>query len=763
MRTAKAWVGVLGLAAAIGVGQADEPAAAAASAPGAAAADGTLQTAVVEKVTVTATRQSRRTDEVPATVTVITANEIEDNMATDVKDLVRFEPGVSVRTNPARFTAAGSSLGRDGNSGFNIRGLEGNRVLIQLDSIRVPDSFSFGPQAVGRGDYLDLDILKSVEILRGPASALYGSDGVAGAVSFITKDPQDIIDEGETFAARARLSYSSADDSLAEGVMAATQTQDGQWQGLLAYTRRDAAETETQGENDLANTTRTTANPQDVASNAVFGKILFVPSAQNRFRLTGEYYDRTIDAEVLSARAVVPSSAPTNVVDLDARDETTRHRVSFDHRYEGKGFVSSAFWALYYQAAETREFSDEDRFSAADRTRDSKFDNSVWGATAQLESSFKLGGIDNSLIYGLDYSETRQEGLRDGITPPAGETFPTRPFPDTDYTLFGAFIQDEISLADGKLKLYPAVRFDSFEIEPHASPLYPGAIAPQDDSAVSPKFGAVWWPVQTFGLFANYAQGFKAPTPSQVNQGFQNTAANYISIPNPNLRPETSESFEGGIRLRDIELAGASVSASLAAFTAQYEDFIEQVTISGSFAPPPAPATVFQFINLGEVEISGFEARLNAQWKSGVSATFAFATASGDQTRSGVESPLASVEPWKLVGGLRYDDPDGLFGGQAIVTHSAEKDQSDIAFGTCTNSAGAPVACFVPGAFTILDLTAYWNVSEAATLRVGVFNVFDETYAWWGDVRGLASTSAAVSDGYTQPGRNASVSLVYRF
>lgn len=98
----------------------------------------------VEKVTVTATRQKRKADEVPATVTVITSKEIDDNMAADVKDIVRFEPGVSVRANPSRFSAASSSLGRDGNSGFNVRGLEGNRVLIQIDGIRMPDDFALG-------------------------------------------------------------------------------------------------------------------------------------------------------------------------------------------------------------------------------------------------------------------------------------------------------------------------------------------------------------------------------------------------------------------------------------------------------------------------------------------------------------------------------------------------------------------------------------------------------------------------------------------
>ncbi len=77
----------------------------------------------VEKVTVAATRQKRKAD---------------------VKDIVRFEPGVSVRANPSRFSAASSSLGRDGNSGFNVRGLEGNRVLIQIDGIRMPDDFALG-------------------------------------------------------------------------------------------------------------------------------------------------------------------------------------------------------------------------------------------------------------------------------------------------------------------------------------------------------------------------------------------------------------------------------------------------------------------------------------------------------------------------------------------------------------------------------------------------------------------------------------------
>jgi hypothetical protein len=73
---------------------------------------------------------------------------------------------VSVRSSPARFGAALGTTERDGNAGFNISGLEGNRVLVQVDGVRSSDSFVFGAQAVGRGDYGDLDPLKSGLSLR---------------------------------------------------------------------------------------------------------------------------------------------------------------------------------------------------------------------------------------------------------------------------------------------------------------------------------------------------------------------------------------------------------------------------------------------------------------------------------------------------------------------------------------------------------------------------------------------------------------------
>ncbi|HAJ04395.1 MAG TPA: TonB-dependent hemoglobin/transferrin/lactoferrin family receptor, partial [Brevundimonas sp.] len=114
-----------------------------------------------------------------------------------------------VRRAPARFGAALGTLGRARNEDFVIRGIGGNRVLIQVDGIRSPQGFTFGAQEAGRGGYTDVSLVKSVEILRGPASALYGSDGVAGAVSFTTKDPVDMLGASRNWTARARVAYGS--------------------------------------------------------------------------------------------------------------------------------------------------------------------------------------------------------------------------------------------------------------------------------------------------------------------------------------------------------------------------------------------------------------------------------------------------------------------------------------------------------------------------------------------------------------------------
>jgi hemoglobin/transferrin/lactoferrin receptor protein len=169
--------------------------------PAAPAAPAGVGSTLLKEVTVTSTRTEQDVSDVANTVTVIPAQKLERENASDIKDALRYEPGVSVRNQPSRFQAAGAATGRSGNEGINIRGLEGNQVLLQVDGVRLPNFFTFGAQAAGRGDYIDIEAFKTIEVLRGPASTLYGSDGLAGAVSFITKDPRDLLTLGKPWQA----------------------------------------------------------------------------------------------------------------------------------------------------------------------------------------------------------------------------------------------------------------------------------------------------------------------------------------------------------------------------------------------------------------------------------------------------------------------------------------------------------------------------------------------------------------------------------
>jgi hemoglobin/transferrin/lactoferrin receptor protein len=528
---------------------------------------------------------------------------------------------------------------------------------------------------------------------------------------------------------------------------------------MIAYTRRDGHELDTRGSIDAPNATRTTANPQDTRSNALLGKLIFEPDARNRIRLTLDHLDDHVATNVLSGVAAVPSAA-TSVIGLTARDRTKRNRVSLDWRYTGQGVIDSAQVTTWYQDSLNRQFTAEDRNTAADRTRINTFANRVFGASAELHSDFSTGAITHRLVYGADGSITRQKGVRDGTVPTAPDVFPTRAFPITDYTLVGGYVADQIGIGDKLVTLFPALRFDYYKLDPKSDPLLSGfASAGQHDSHVSPKIGAVVQPIEGLNLFANYARGFKAPSPTQVNQFFQNLAQGYTSIPNPDLRPETSETFEGGVKI-----GKGPISAAATGFTGRYHNFISQEVVSGGFTPTN-PA-VFQFINLNRVRIRGAEGTIDARSSIGITGRFAISYTKGNVIGTGnVHSPLSTVDPLKLVAGLGYDTPDKRHGGQIIATHSAQKSLSSTTYATsngttsiCTGTGG----CFRPGGFTILDATAYAKIGQMFTVRAGIFNLFDKKYAWWSDVRGLAASST-VTDAYTQPGRNASVSLTARF
>ncbi len=432
------------------------------------------------------------------------------------------------------------------------------------------------------------------------------------------------------------------------------------------------------------------------------------------------------------------------MLDLDARDTVQRERVSFDHRYVdlNGAWLQKAETRLYAQDAEVQQLSVEDRNTAADRTRDNRYRQKVRGLSVQLESNFSAP-LTQRLSYGIDASRSTLSALRDGTVPPAGETFPVKPFPDTDYTLAGAFVQSEIGA--GAFSVIPALRFDRYKLSP-SSQGYTGAVATLSDQAITPRLGIVWRLAEGFAPYVQWSRGFRAPTPDQVNNGFTNVVQGYQSIGNPNLKPERAQSIEAGLRGR---IAG--LRYSLAGYDNRYDDFISQQVVGGTGVPGTDPL-IFQFINLAKARIRGIE--LRGEWRAGTqwTVTAGSALSRGYSEVSGTRVPLDSVEPLRTALGVRYDA--GAWGLSAQALHSQGKAAARIA-----PAAETP---FAPPAYTVLDIGATWKPLPPITLNVNLHNALDETYWRWSDVRGLAD-NITVKDAYAAPGRSLQVSMRYDF
>ena len=119
----------------------------------------------------------------------------------------------------------------------------------------------------------------------------------------------------------------------------------------------------------------------------------------------------------------------------------------------------------------------------------------------------------------------------------------------------------------------------------------------------------------------------------------------------------------------------------------------------------------------------------------------------------GEGNPLNSVNPWNAVVGFNYDAPSALWGTSLNISYTAGKKSSDI------NSVGLSDEILPTDSATVVDLTAYYLPIKDLTLRAGLFNVTDEEYYSWNDVRGFSQEDKD----YTQAGRNWSITAKYEF
>ena len=165
-------------------------------------------------------------------------------------------------------------------------------------------------------------------------------------------------------------------------------------------------------------------------------------------------------------------------------------------------------------------------------------------------------------------------------------------------------------------------------------------------------------------------------------------------------------------------------------------------------AGPTGALQLFQARNLERVKIWGAEARGDRAVGAGFTLLGSLSYARGEDEDTG--RPIDSVDPLKLVGGIRYDHPADSWGAELATTYTARKSRvSDAGF-------------FQPPSSTVVDLMAYWDVTPNVTVNAGLFNLTDERYWNPQDVTGQSRTSTSI-ERYAQPGRTVAVNAIVKW
>jgi hemoglobin/transferrin/lactoferrin receptor protein len=731
------------------------------SLPASAQNNNTANSGRLETILVTATRTESDIADTAATVSVLTEQDIERQLARDIRDLIRYEPGVSV----------GGTGDRFGLGGFTIRGIGGNRVLTLIDGVRVADAYGFGPFLSANRNYVDIDSVKSFEIVRGPGSALYGSDAIGGIVAYRTKDALDYL-AGDPFYAGVKLGHSSADDSSVATITLAGGND--ALSGSLIYSHRAASETDNRGEIGGTGPGRELPDPLERRSDNVVTKLTFAPSEMHALTFGAELFDSNTDTDLLSNYGVVSGSAET--LTQQAHDETERTRVNVGYTYTPTdGAIDRLHTQFYAQKSKQSQHTRESRLSLgngsiANRARDSYFDQDIDGLSLQLDKRIDGGNTRHFIVAGADYWRTDSASIRDGGTtdPASGAAIPeflplpTRDFPPTSIDQFGIFVQDEISLLDDRLSITPSLRFDSFDAEAHADAVYysgnPGQAPPEnfDDSELSPKVGLLYALTDRLSLYAQYAEGFKAPPYDDVNVGFTNPIGGYKTISNADLESEQSVAHEIGLRVNT-----STGQLSIVAFQNRYDNFIESFLPAPQFAAtfgvdPADGFFTFQSQNLDRVEIDGLEisGRLGLSQNSPFAVRLSLAYAEGKEAASG--TPLDSIDPVKAVVGLNYAAPSERWGGDLMLTLVAGKRSADIA-----------ASRYATAGYGLVDVLGFYRIREKVRINFGLFNIGNRDYIEWADTAAIAydpdTNSYPELRRFTRPGFNAGISLRAEF
>ena len=628
-------------------------------------------------VNVTAKGYAAADAETPIATTVLTQDELARKQAQNVGEALRGEPGLAVML--------------DGAHGQNpvIRGMNKDSIVLLVDGMRLNSAQPVGAIA----SFMSMGLAERIEVVKGPASVLYGTGGLGGVVN--VRLPQARFEPGTQL--ETRVGFDSASKGLrGAGVLNLTNEDHALMLGTSLSKQQDYKEPD--GRIDRTG----------YDSGAFIGQYRYRIDGAQQIRLSMQ---QQRDEDVWYPGVTRPHPQP--VVGSVTTHSPRQTRRLYELGYNRKGTGDNP---LNLDVRAYRQEMQRAIYAYANRLNRDITMNSV---------KFKTDGVDaradwivhpqHLLSFGLN--AWRMTAAPESLTarPPQFRQFvSTLPFTDGKVQATGLYLQDDIRL--GAFNILAGLRYD--KVRGSATSMNSGSVTSglsRSDGATSTSLGVIYEAAPLLRPYVNISRAFRA---ADLRERYQSGLRNngYYYAGSPQIKPETATQFEIGLKGSDERL-----NYQIAAYRTRINDYITGLQLTGQAAVVACGAqnagACMQTVNLGHATLTGLEASLHWQFTPGHWLHAGYSRVRG--TNGDFDEPLFQMpaDEFTLAWEGRVAPAWTLDAGVRLVRR---QDRVATRFARGTEDA-------TPG-FGVVDIGTTWHFAPRQSLRASIKNLGNERY-----------------------------------
>jgi len=694
----------------------------------------------LEEVVVSASRFEERRKDVVQKIQLIRSSELQNMNQTSTADVMTNSGNIMVQKSQQ---GGGSPI---------IRGFETNKILMVVDGVRMNN-------AIYRGGHvqniitLDNAVMDKIEIVYGSGSVVYGSDALGGVMHFYTKNPLLSQTDKLKINANAYSRYITVNSGNAQH--ADISIANKRFGSLTSFTYSEFGDLR-QGANrnpyygNFGIRPWTVKTDKGIDSTYVNSDTnLQIGSGYSQIDLLQKFLFKQSDN--ITHLINLQYSTSSNIDRYDRLTQVSNGKPKFAEWYYGP--QKRLFSSYTLQLSNSNKLYDHARIivgyqnieeSRIDRKYNKVLENhrieKLDIVTFNVDFDNKIG--KHELRYGIDgfYNIVNSNAFVKDIKMDTTGRLDTR-YPDGGSTMqsIAAYATHTWEIGK-KLILNDGLRFSAINLNSkfEDKTFFPFDFnsVTQKNNAINGNLGLVYMPTNTFRLTAGFASGFRAPNVDDLSKVFESTKGNVI-VPNPNLKPEYTYTYELGISQKIND----RILVSLNGYTTKYLNAItsELSTFNGqdSILYNGVLSQVATTVNKREAYIYGIEGAINGNLNENLSILGTFNYTYGRIVTDTTDYPLDHIAP--LFGKISFNAKFNKFRGELFVNYSGWKRMKDYNLMGEDNEAYA-TAFGMPAWYTA-NIRLTYQFNKFVSFQAACENIFDQNY------RQFASNISA-------PGRN---------